>query len=230
MFNLEKEALIASGITDERRIADYLGKLDSLCRQFLSSMPYLHDHTAMARILFDALWREKPARYKPHHHYRLNDVIDASLSSVIHTVGNCLGLTLLYNCLLKRIGIKAQALYLDMAFDTGPHVLTLLHEKGRQIDVENIFPNGFDYKGHLGNPSRTTWGDRELVADIYLSKGNEFFEKKKYAEALKSYETAIDLNPLYEKAHLNRAILLDKIEMEEKRDRSPNHGEAVDEV
>jgi len=65
------------------------------------------------------------------------------------------------------------------------------------------------------NPGRTKWGDRELVADIYLSAGNEFLEKKEWSKALVSYETAILLYPTYEKAHFNRAILRDKVEMEE---------------
>jgi tetratricopeptide (TPR) repeat protein len=110
------------------------------------------------------------------------------------------------------MGIHAGALYLENAFGRGPHVLTLLQTEGSMIDIENILPDGFDYKGHLDNPSRTTWGDKELAADIYHSLGNECFEKEELTEALKNYEMAIRLNPQYEKAHLNRAILLDKFE------------------
>lgn len=214
MFSLEKEALIASGITENDLIADYVGKLDYLHQKVLPKMTGLHDPVARARVLFEFLWMEKPARYKPHGQYRLNHVIDAHISTESQAVGNCLGLTLLYNPLLRRIGINAEAFYLENAFESGPHVLTLLPTREYLIDVENILPHGFDYKGHLNNPSRTRWGDRELVADIYHSLGNEFFEKSEYIEALKSYDMAIRLNPQYEKAILNRAIVLDKIEME----------------
>jgi tetratricopeptide (TPR) repeat protein len=85
------------------------------------------------------------------------------------------------------------------------------------IDIENIFAEGFDYKGHLSAPMRTVWGDRELVADIYHSQGNEAFEKENLPEALKNYKKAINLNPNYQKAHFNLSILLDKIKMEKRK-------------
>ena len=110
----------------------------------------------------------------------------------------------------------AEALYLENAFGMGPHVLTVLKTEDSIIDIENIFPDGFDYKGHLDNPSRTRWGDKELVADIYHSLGNELFSKGELIKALENYDRAIHLNPRYEKARLNKAILLDKMEMGEK--------------
>jgi hypothetical protein len=129
-------------------------------------------------------------------------------------VGNCLGLTLLYNCLLKKIGIEAGALHLENAFGAGAHVLTVIKIEDFMIDVENIFPDGFGYKGHEKDPSRVTWGDKELVADIFQSSGTELFEKGELGEALKNYESALKLNSRYEKARLNRAILLDRMEPE----------------
>ena len=100
---------------------------------------------------------------------------------------------------------------MENAFGIGPHVLTMIRTEGLLIDVENILPDGFDFKGHLANPSRIRWGNKELVADIYHSLGNEFFEKEKFVEALENYDQAIQLNPQYEKARLNRAIVHDKI-------------------
>lgn len=55
------------------------------------------------------------------------------------------------------------------------------------------------------------WGDREVVADIYHSVGNELFEKDELTKALINYDKAINLNPRYEKAQLNKAILIDKL-------------------
>ena len=49
------------------------------------------------------------------------------------------------------------------------------------------------------------------MADIYHSLGNECFEKGELTEALKNYDMAIQLNPLYKKARLNKVILMDKI-------------------
>jgi tetratricopeptide (TPR) repeat protein len=217
--NLEIESLLASGIKDRDKLIEYRRKLDQLNKQFFRRMRPPDEPVERARALFNWLWERKPSRYKPRGPFRLNDVIDAELSQGSWTVGNCLGLTLLYHCLLRKMGIHAGALYLENAFGRGPHVLTLLHTEGSMIDIENILPEGFDYKGHLDNPSRTTWGDKELAADIYHSFGNECFEKGELAEALENYEMAIQLNPQYEKAHLNRAILLDKLE-EGKEDRT----------
>ena len=213
-FNLEKEALLASGIREKRKIVVYSAKLDQLHQQFISQVTPTTDPVVKARSLFNWLWIEKPTRYKSHGPFRLGEVADAQLSEEHQTVGNCLGLTLLYNCLLRRIGIEAEALYLENAFGIGPHVLTLVKTEGFLIDVENILTDGFDFKGHLANPSRIRWGDRELVADIYHSLGNEFFKKGRFIEALNNYDRAIQLNPQYEKAQLNRAIVLDKIHRE----------------
>ena len=210
-FNLEKESLLASGVRDDEGLAKYMQKLDDLYRQFIYSVMPPSDLLAKAEALFEWLWTEKPARYKPHGNFRLTDVIDAHLSRDSQTVGNCLGLTLLYNCLLKKMSINAEALYTENAFGVGPHVLTFLKIKELLIDVENILPDGFDYKGHLDDPSRIRWGDKELVADIYQSLGNELFSKGEFIKALENYEMALRLNPQYEKARLNKAILLDKM-------------------
>ena len=169
------------------------------------------DPVRKGELLFKWLWRGRPGRYRSHGYFKLDDVIDAQLSRGDNAVGNCLGLTLLYNCLLRRAGAKAEALYLENGFGKGPHVLTILDARGSSVDIENIFPNGFDYKEHLNDPSRTRWGDPELVADIYHSVANDLFEKGQWVDALKNYEAAVKLNPHYEKARLNRVILLDRI-------------------
>ena len=110
----------------------------------------------------------------------------------------------------------ADALYLERAFDQSPHLLTSLKIDKIRIDIENVLPEGFDYRGHSKEPSRTIWNDNELVADIYHSVGNELFTEGKFQEALGSYEKALELNPRYERAMLNRAILLDRINIQEK--------------
>ena len=215
-FGLEKKALIASGITKDDLIATYARKLDKLNQQFIHEMNHISDPLTTAKALFEWLWVKKPARYVPHGHFRLHHVIDSQLSKGIIAVGNCLGLTLLYNCLLQRLRIDAQALYVENAFGIGPHVLTVLKTKESMVDIENIRPDGFGYKGHINDPSRTKWSDKELVADIYHSMGNECYERDKYKDALTYYEKAIALNPHYEKACLNKAIVLDRISMKKR--------------
>jgi hypothetical protein len=212
-FNLEKESLLASGVRDDEWLVQSMQKLESLCQKFIYSVMSPSDPLPRAETLFKWLWIEKPSRYKPQGNYKLNDVIGAQLSEDSQTVGNCLGLSVLYNCLLRRMGIVAEALYLENAFGIGPHVLTVLNIEDSLIDIENILPDGFDYKGHLDDPSRTRWGDRELVADIHHSLGNEFFSRGEFIKALNNYDMALHLNPRYEKARLNKTILLDKMKM-----------------
>jgi len=211
LFDLEKESLLASGVKDRRQLVEYRGKLNQFAKQFTDEMKGVWGPTDRAKALFAWLWERKPDRYEPRGHFRLNDVIDAERSKENRAVGNCLGLTLLYQCLLKKLDVRPEALHLENAFGMGPHVLTVLQAGGSTIDIENILPDGFGYEGHLKNPSRTKWGDTELVADIYHSVGNEWFEKGEFAKALRSYEMAVKLNPQYEKAYLNKAIVMDRL-------------------
>ena len=209
---MEEEALLASGIQERSKIAFYLAELDRIYQQFLREMIPPPDPAEKAKALFTWLWTSKPNRYKPRGSYKLSEVIEAQLKGDARSVGNCLGLTLLYNCLLRKINIYAKVLYVENAFGIGPHVLTLLQTEKTVIDIENILPDGFDYRGHHTHPARIRWTDRELVADICHSMANELFGKGNFVEALKNYDMAIAYNPQYEKAHLNKAILLDKME------------------
>ncbi len=214
-FDLEIEALLASGVRGDDQVAAYIGKLSHIHQQFIREMKPTHDALTTAKALCDWLWVKKPARYELHGSYRLSEVIDSHLDKDSSAVGNCLGLTLLYNCLLGRMGMDPGALYLEKAFGTGPHVLTILRTKDFTIDIENILREGFDYKGHLNDASRVIWANRELIADIYCSRGNEGYGRGDCGEALKDYDRAINLNPSHERARLNKVILLDKMRMKE---------------
>jgi tetratricopeptide (TPR) repeat protein len=213
-FDLEEEVLVASGVREAMLIEKYKNELGRLYHEFDREMNPSADYLSLARTLFGWLWAQKPARYEHGGPYRLNEIIDSQLSKEDKVVGNCLGLTLLYNCLLRRAGIIAGAVYLENAFARGPHVLSTLKIQDFIVDVENSLSQGFDYKEHLKDPSRRVWGDQELVADIYLSRGNDYFERDNYDKALASYDMAISLNPRYERAVLNKAIVLDKMVIE----------------
>ena len=210
-FNLEEEALLASGTQDPDKIDFYVAELERINRQFLRQIIPPPDPVQRAKALFTWLWTSKPNRYKSRASYKFDKVIEAQSTEGDHSVGNCLGLTVLYNSLLRKMDIEAEALYIDNAFETGPHVLTVLKIEKSFIDVENILPDGFDYGGHRTHPERIVWGTRELVADIYHSVANELFEKADFVGALKNYDAAIAFNPRYEKARLNREILLDRM-------------------
>lgn len=214
ILDFEREALVASGVTNEDRIHTCLRDLDELLSQFEQSIMPRGDPVLVAQNLFVWLWQKRPNRYTAGTSFRLDEVIDAQIRENSEVVGNCLGLTLLYNTLLRRKKIGARATYLENAFGIGPHVLTTLENQKEMIDVENIFSHGFDYKGHLKDPSRRSLGDRELVAEIYNSAGNEFFRSGQYDKALRNYEMAIRLDPNHERAPLNILIIGDKIATE----------------
>jgi hypothetical protein len=209
-FDLELEALHASGVREDQ-IVFYREHIDSIIHSFSSRVNVSGDPFIISNKLFEWLWRIKPNRYKSKGPFTLNEVLECQINEMSQHVGNCLGLTVLFNCLLRRLGIQANALSLINAFETGPHVLTMLTVKNRHVDIEHILPAGFDFRGHLKDPSREQWGDRALVADIYFSMGNDFYENGDFDEALHHYNHAISLSPTYERAILNKAIVLDKI-------------------
>jgi len=204
-IDLAQGALIASGVNDEREFNRHLAKIDRLCQEIAQAQK--GSDVERAREIFHWLWWAKPRRYEYRGSFKLSDVLDAVLGEK-EQVGNCLGLTILYNVLAQRSGLDVTAVHLEDAFGIGPHVFTVLHVGGRSIDIENIFPDGFDYRGHKGNPQREEWGDRELIADIYHSVANDLFEQGKWEVAIENYDKAIMLNPEYTKACLNKGIAL----------------------
>lgn len=209
LFSLEQQALVASCERQIQDIAGYVEKLDQIRKDVRKTFANARDPVAKAKLVFDWLWQKKPFRYQPGGNFRLTDVIDAQNSDSNLPVGNCLGLTVLYNCILQKMRIRTGALYLEHGFGIGPHVLSIVRVGNQMIDIEHILPEGFDYKEHLSSPSRRLWGDKELIADIYHSLGNEYFRKGILEEALKNYSMALELNPHYEYARINKAIVLD---------------------
>lgn len=204
-IDLAQGALLASGVNMEHEFNRYLAKIDQICQ--IITRTGKGDEVERAKEIFDWLWRVKPHRHEYRGNFRLTDTLEAQLGEQ-ERVGNCLGLTILFNVLGQRFGLQVKAVHLEDAFGIGPHVFSVLYVRGRSIDVENIFPNGFDYQAHLGEPQREEWGDRELIADIYHSVANDLFEQGKWESAIENYDKAIRLNPKYTKAYLNKGIAL----------------------
>jgi len=209
-IDLAQGALLASGVETVREFNRYLAKIDRLCQRTACTLCGLFEKgsdSEKAKGIFDWLWREKPHRYEYGGSFRLTQVLDAQLGEG-EKVGNCLGLTLLYNVLAQRFGLEVGAAHLEDAFGLGPHLFTVLYTGGRSIDIENIYPYGFGYRGHRGAPQRQEWEDMELVADVYHSVANDFFASGKWELAIENYDKAIILHPKYTKAYLNKGIAL----------------------
>jgi len=205
-LDLAEAAFVASGVKTRGELKSYLDKIDHLCAQIGHHLASGKPDVDKARAIFEWLWETKPNRYKSGGNFKLTEVIDAQLDEGKNQVGNCLGLTIIYNALAQRSGLVVKATHLEDAFGMGPHVCSILHTEEGTIDIENVFRHGFGYRGHLGNPKREEWGNAELVADLYLSIGNSLFDLGELKEAVENYDKAIWLNPGYTKAYLNKAI------------------------
>ncbi len=205
--DLAHGALIASGVRNRGELDAYLDMIEVLCQGIEPELPS-GDYIERAKALFDWLWESKPHRYEFRGNFRLTHVLESQLDPGAKRVGNCLGLTLLYNVLAGRFGLSTRSVYLDEAHGGESHVFSILYIDGSTIDIDNIYPIGFDYREHLGDPLRVTWDDAGLIADIYHSTGWALHEDDRLNDAIQSYSKAIRLNPEYEKAYLNRGIAL----------------------
>ncbi|MBE0480537.1 MAG: hypothetical protein IBX68_06115 [Dehalococcoidia bacterium] len=199
-------ALVASGITSALRLDQYLMKIGGFGRRLGEACPS-GDQEAVGRYLFEALWLSKPQRYEVGGKFRLNECLEAQLDPSAERVGNCLGLTILYNVFAGELGLTVKAAHVEEAFGLGPHVFSLLYSGKKVLDIENIFPGGFDYKEH-STRGRMNWDNRSLIADIYCSAGNEAFENGDLKKALGNYRRALLMNPAFQRANLNRGITL----------------------
>ena len=78
-FDLERQALIASGLREKNRISEYLDKLSSISSRFMSAGSLSFPIELRARQLFVGLWQDNPKRYRRQGNYRFNQVIDAQI-------------------------------------------------------------------------------------------------------------------------------------------------------
>ncbi len=168
-MGLPGAAFIASGL-DSIQIEEYMKRFNDFSTNIRDKIKG-DDKRKDAEAIFHWLWKTKPNRYERGGNFRLHLVIDAYWGET-EKVGNCLGLTTLYNSLVQEFGIPMKTAYLEnfMGF---PHVFSILFSDEGKIPIENIFPNGFDYDSHKHNREIAVWDNLHLVADIYNSRANE---------------------------------------------------------
>lgn len=122
-FSLTQAAFIVSGVDSSQMLGVYMRKFYSIVAHLRGDVKGYDE--VKARTIFDWLWKTKPRRYQLGGNFKLTQVVDAQLGET-EKVGNCLGLTLLYNSLAQEFGLSMKATYLDN-FLGYPHVFSILH-------------------------------------------------------------------------------------------------------
>ncbi len=168
-MSLPQAAFIASGV-DSSQLEKYINKFFDMITGLRNHVKG-HDKVKNTETIFDWLWEIKPNRYELDGNFRLTQVVDAQLDET-ERVGNCLGLTILYNSLAKELNLSMKAAHLDN-FMGHPHVFSILYTEMSMIPIENIFPDGFDYDPHKLNSQLVEWDNIHLIADLYNSRANE---------------------------------------------------------
>jgi len=222
-FSLERALLIASGLTDEKQIDEYIKKIDTLqegFNKYYSTLPKVEifKKTQIAEALFKYLWETKPNRYDSNFlltdvidaqlsydsNFLLTDVIDAQLSQdKDQKVGDCLGLTSLYTVLGLRNGLDLSVLYND------EHILSTLHD-GWEIHIENTERNGFD-TDPSNHPYLKKGNLIYLVAGTFHNISYSNLELENPKKAIENCNIAIKLMPYFAKAYHHRCIANDML-------------------
>jgi len=137
-FDLAEAFFIASGIRDERELASYMQKFEGLCST-ISEDPKVKsasNKVEKAKAIFDWLWESKPDRYNSCN--KLTDALDNQLSKEKKSVGDCGGLTSLYNSICQRFGISVLSVH------AAEHIYSVLTmDDGNLLVIENTNKDGF---------------------------------------------------------------------------------------
>jgi len=191
---LEHALLIASGVRSERRLQEYLGKLDEIHRKFqrrYKPKPGTPRALSVAEQLYHFLMK---GRKDNDDRFQLNRVIDAFLEGKDEPLGNCLGLTQFYSVIGMREGLDLNILYYDGRFI---HVCNVINiGKRKKIIDLRAYPDLWIVHGDQEvKSSEEPLSD--LVKMVYVSKGIIHQDKKRYELATRNYNLALLLDPNY---------------------------------
>ncbi len=128
-FPLEKSALIISGINEDS-LGLYIDRISNIEAGISNEKNTRGNAEELTKFLFLQIHKKFLKEYEESQ---------TTLDSIINTGRfNCLSSTLLYNSILEDFGVESKAVILPS------HAYTLLNEEGREIDVENTSPYGYD--------------------------------------------------------------------------------------
>ena len=154
-LTLAEAALIASGMRDEKELSLYLGKFEKLSSKLDSYLIRrgieLADGYAKAEAIHNFLWYIKPAKYNKRI-YKFSDAVDNALDRCERRIGSCIALTLLYNALAERQGLKTALLV------SQEHMMAIVKLEKQEVVVEHGSVYGFDLSSkQLAQKIENSW-------------------------------------------------------------------------
>ncbi|MCX7820715.1 MAG: hypothetical protein N2258_03470 [Brevinematales bacterium] len=182
-YPLKISTLIASKV---KNISNYIEKINNF--EVFVSNKFSTDRLRNAKIIFDEMHKNFLKKYGVNYYF-LDELIDRGFF-------NCMSATAFYSILLEDFGYEFKAIGLPT------HIFTLLLLDGREIDIENTSPYGFDIRTNLSAQESF----RRLTGFNYTRDTNlvEIFDKKGILASLYANIAAIELNKKnYESAFQN---------------------------
>lgn len=190
-FDLARAAFIASGVRDRNELASYLQRFDDLCSNISRGEKCITSASRedRAQAIVDYLWgsqqnRAEEASYGDIGIWRLTEVFDNQLSGK-DVVGNCFGLTLLYNCIAERLGLITRAVVGEN------HTYSIVEgEEGWRV-VENTINEKLGCRQLTGNIISNQKFIKKLLCRMVIA----YERDKKYKDAFAYEKTLLMINP-----------------------------------
>ncbi len=182
-YPLKTSLLIASKV---KNISNYIQKIDNF--EFSVSNRFTSDRLKNAKIIFDEMHKNFLKQYGVNYYY-LDELIDRGYF-------NCMSATGLYSIFLEDFGYEFKAIGLPT------HIFTLLLIDGKEIDIENTSPYGFDIRTNISAQREF----KRMTGFDYTRESNlvEIFDKNGILASLYANIAALELSRKnYESAFQN---------------------------
>jgi len=196
--SLLRAALIAGGIDNSNRLADYEARFARWSELAAVEALAQADAVEQARVLYERL-----------HAQLLSGDYEKNCSDPAETLDrgayNCLSATILYQAAARRIGLRVSAI------ESPAHVFCALRSSSGSIDIQTTSPRWFEYlkqpgyrpddlsfvPGAAGSSSgpRREITDAALIAMVFYNRGVDLLAQQRFAEALAANEHALRLDP-----------------------------------
>lgn len=195
-FDLVKSAFIASGIKDRGKLKFYLERFNDLCLKISLDKRFITATTDVGKgqAIADYLWDGKPNRAERSNDefgtWRLSEVLDNQLSDQ-EVVGNCVGLSVLYNSIANQLGLVTSFV------ETDNHTYTILESNKDRTVVENTVNERIGIRKLRGR----IISDQKLIKKLLLRSAIYCERQGDYQAAFEYEKTKLMINPNRENAY-----------------------------